>query len=249
MKPVGRVGRGPKPRRVRAEGLFGQNSLRIISGTAPGRRTEVGVADKSIGAAGLDGEPHRNPHAWILPAVSAVAGLLAAILIILAIFFISQGTDPAALLSLGYPGVSIVMFFSSATVFLPAPGLLAVVGAGGVGQFNPLVLGLFAGLGSSVGELTGYLVGLGARNALHPERGRWMRTVEFFMQRWGFLTILGMASIPNPFFDAVGILAGSFGYPARRLWLACLIGNTIKYTAIALLGGSAAGMLGLFGHN
>jgi membrane protein YqaA with SNARE-associated domain len=220
----------------------------MIPSTAPGRRTEVGVVDERIGAAGLGDKPDKNPHAWILPAVSAVAGLLGAILVVLAIFFISQGTDPTSLLGLGYPGVSIVMFFSSATVFLPAPGLLAVVGAGGFGHFNPLLLGLFAGLGSSAGELTGYLVGLGARNVIHPERGRWMRTVEYFMQRWGFLTILGMASIPNPFFDAVGVLAGSFRYPARRLWVACLIGNTIKYTTIALLGGTAAGLLGLLGH-
>lgn len=178
-----------------------------------------------------------------MPVVSAAAGLVAALLGVWAIWLVSQGTDPRELLALGYPGISIIMFFSSATVFLPAPGLLAVVGAGGLGQFHPLLLGIFAGFGSSAGELTGYLVGLGARHALHPERGRWMRRVEYFMRRWGFLTILVFASFPNPFFDAVGILAGSFGYPARRLWIACLIGNTIKYTAVALLGGTAGGFL------
>jgi membrane protein YqaA with SNARE-associated domain len=134
------------------------------------------------------------------------------------------------------------MFFSSATVFLPAPGLVAVTAASGLTSLNPWVLGLFAGFGSSVGELTGYLVGLGGRQMLHHQPGRWMRRCEYFMRRWGFLTILAMASFPNPFFDAVGILAGSLGYSARRLWVACLIGNTIKYTAVALFGGSVAGL-------
>lgn len=184
-----------------------------------------------------------SPYRWVMPAVSAVAGLVAALLIVVAIYLIVNGADLTSLLALGYPGVSVMMFFSSATVFLPAPGFATVLAVGGLTQLNPFVLGLFAGLGSSVGELTGYLVGLGGRHALHPERGRWAQRCEYFMRRWGFLTILLMASFPNPFFDAVGIVAGSLGYPARRLWIACLIGNTIKYTSLALLGETAASML------
>ena len=65
------------------------------------------------------------------------------------------------------------------------------------------------------------------------------------MRRWGCLTILTLATIPNPFFDAVGILAGSLGYSPRRLWIACMIGNTVKYTALALLGGTAASIFGV----
>src|SRR5688572_12604516 len=180
-----------------------------------------------------------------MPAVWAAAALLVGLLLVLAIYLVAQGADLQGLLALGYPGVSVVMFFSSATVLLPAPGFATVLAASGIVQLNPYVLGLFAGIGSSAGELTGYLVGLGGRQAFHRAEGRWLRRAEYFMRRWGFLTILTLATIPNPFFDAVGILAGSLGYSPRRLWVACMIGNTVKYTALALLGGTAASIFGV----
>jgi membrane protein YqaA with SNARE-associated domain len=182
----------------------------------------------------------KNPYHWVMPAVSAAAAVVAGLLVVVAAYLIAQGADLQSLLALGYPGVSVVMFFSSATVLLPAPGFATVLAASGIIQLNPYVLGLFAGAGSSAGELTGYLVGLGGRRALHRGGGSWYRRTEYFMRRWGFLTVLTMATIPNPFFDAVGILAGSLGYSPRRLWVACMIGNTVKYTTLALLGGTAA---------
>ena len=187
-------------------------------------------------------------YGWVLPAVSACAVVLLALMIIGGAYLFTQGADVDRLLALGYPGVSVVMFFSSATVLLPAPGITSVLAASGIAQLNPWLLGVFAGLGSSLGELTGYLVGIGGRQALQHRAGggpggRWMHRCEYFMRRWGFLTILTMATIPNPFFDAVGIVAGSLGYPARRLWIACLIGNVVKCTTLALLGGKAADLV------
>ena len=196
----------------------------------------------------LPTEVHRNPHHRVVRAVSAAAALLAALLIAVGAYYVLSGGDRDRILALGYPGVAIFMFFSSATVLLPAPGLLSVLAASGIAQLNPWVLGLSAGLGSSLGELTGYLVGLGSREALShgATSGRWLHHCEYFMRRWGFLTILVMAAVPNPAFDAVGIVAGSLGYPWRRMWLACFIGNTIKCTYIALFGASAAGFFGGF---
>jgi membrane protein YqaA with SNARE-associated domain len=186
---------------------------------------------------------HHNPYRWVMPAVSAGAVLVIGLLVVVGAYLVANGAETENLLALGYPGVSVVMFFSSATVLLPAPGFATLLAASGIAQLNPLVLGLFAGFGSSIGELTGYLVGIGGRKAFHTSENRWARRCEYFMRRWGFLTVLAMASIPNPFFDAVGIIAGSLGYPPARLWIACMIGNTFKYTALALLGGSAADML------
>ena len=186
-----------------------------------------------------------NSYRWVMPVASGGALLVAALLVIAAIYKVAEGADiPSVIGLLGYPGVSLIMFFSSATVLLPAPGLLSVLAASGVFQLNPWLLGLSAGLGSSLGELTGYVVGLGGRQVLNPTANRWVQRGEFFMRRWGFLTILGMATIPNPFFDAVGILAGGLGYPARRLWVACLIGNTIKSTAVAVFGDALAHFFG-----
>jgi membrane protein YqaA with SNARE-associated domain len=206
---------------------------------------EQSVIREPAGGGELSEEPHRNQYRWVMPAAWAGAGLVIAILVVAAIYLLSQEVPPEEVLRmLGLPGVSVVMFFSSATVLLPAPGLAAVIGAGASNQWGPWMIGLAAGFGSSVGELTGYLVGLGGRKMLHiGERSRWMRRGEYFMRRWGFLTVLVMASVPNPVFDAVGILAGSLGYSWRRLWIACMIGITVKYTVIALTGETLFGPL------
>jgi membrane protein DedA with SNARE-associated domain len=192
-------------------------------------------------------ETQVKSYRWITATLSACAVLLAAVLVVVAVYLMARGADLNTLLALGYPGVSVVMFFSSATVLLPAPGLLSVLAAASVFQLNPWLLGLFAALGSSFGELTGYLVGFGGRRALKAggqPGGKWMGRGEFFMQRWGFLTILTLATVPNPLFDAVGLLGGGLGYSPRRFWLACMIGNTIKCTIIAVFGDVLGRFLG-----
>ena len=57
---------------------------------------------------------------------------------------------------------------------------------------------------------------------------------ERILRRYGFFVLLPLAMIPNPIFDAVGLLAGSLGYPPiRRFWLACAPGNSVKYAGMA----------------
>jgi membrane protein YqaA with SNARE-associated domain len=187
--------------------------------------------------------PTRSHH-------STVRWIWVVAVILLLVFMVSvglafaNGMDPMVLLEYGYPGISLIMFFSSATVLLPAPGFAAVLGAGTV--INPWLVGPFAGLGSALGEMTGYMVGLGSREAIEARRGRWWSRSEIWMKKNGFLTVLLFASFPNPFFDAIGVLAGSMGLPISRVFIACVIGNTIKYTSLALLGNSALGLLKFF---
>jgi uncharacterized membrane protein YdjX (TVP38/TMEM64 family) len=145
--------------------------------------------------------------------------------------------DVSSLAAFGYPGVTILMFFSSGSILFPAPGFAAVLAAGTV--WNPVLVGLFAGLGAATGELAGYLVGHGGKRILSLNEGARWRRARGWLERHGFLAILAFALVPNPFFDVIGVLAGSLAYPVRRFWLACLIGNCVKYVAMAVLGGSA----------
>jgi membrane protein YqaA with SNARE-associated domain len=201
------------------------------------------VAEAITTTSKLSSPPRRSHHTgvrWIW--VSAVV-LLLVFMVGVGLAF-ANGMDPAALLKYGYPGISLIMFFSSATVLLPAPGFAAVLGAGTL--INPWIVGPFAGLGSAVGEMTGYMVGLGSREAIEAHHGKWWNRAEAWMKRNGFITVLVFASFPNPFFDAIGVIAGSLGLPISRVFLACLIGNTIKYTTLALLGSSALELLKFF---
>ena len=132
----------------------------------------------------------------------------------------------------GYVGIFLTTLAGSATVVLPVPGL-AVVYLGG-SLWNPLIVGLVAGLGDSIGEGTGYLAGY-AGQGLVDDLGLYRR-FERWMQKNGFLTIFFLSAIPNPFFDLAGLAAGASGFPGKWFFLAAWMGKTVKDVAIALAG-------------
>jgi uncharacterized membrane protein YdjX (TVP38/TMEM64 family) len=132
----------------------------------------------------------------------------------------------------GYLGIFITTLLGSATVVLPVPGLAIVYLGGSI--WNPLLVGLVAGLGDAMGEATGYLAGY-AGQGLIENQSLYLR-FEKWMRRNGFLTILILSAIPNPFFDLAGIAAGASGFPGRWFFLAAWIGKTIKDVTFALAG-------------
>ncbi|MDO8674375.1 MAG: VTT domain-containing protein [Dehalococcoidia bacterium] len=172
--------------------------------------------------------------------VSAVVGVMA--LTGAAAYAWASGMDPRELVALGYPGVFLVAFLSSATVLVPIPGLAAILGAGAIWQ--PLVVGVIGGLGAAAGEMTGYLVGRAGLSDLTASKGDRWHMADRWLRRFGFWAILVVAAVPNPLFDALGLAAGALLYPARRFWLAAAAGNCIKYTAFALLGSNIGWPIG-----
>jgi uncharacterized membrane protein YdjX (TVP38/TMEM64 family) len=134
----------------------------------------------------------------------------------------------------GYPGVFVISLLGNATVILPAPSLAIVSVAGSI--LNPYLVGIFAGAGSALGELTGYLAGSSGR-AVVQDRERYEQMVAW-MQRHGLWVILVLSIIPNPLFDLAGIAAGALRIPVHQFLLACWAGKTIKTTIFALGGGA-----------
>jgi len=171
-----------------------------------------------------------------------VQGLLilgAVVIFTLLIYTAATRVSQEQLLGYGYLGIFIIMFISSATVILPAPGAAVVLLAGSI--MNPLLVGIFAGAGAGCGESTGYLAGRGGReivgNSVHAKR------VEKWMKKNGFLTIFALAVIPNPLFDVVGIVAGGLEYDWKKFMLAAVLGNIVKATYVAYAGNAALGWM------
>ncbi len=144
--------------------------------------------------------------------------------------------DLGHLAAYGYAGVFALMAIGNATVLLPMPGLATVVAAGMV--WNPLLVGLAGGTGGALGELVGYLAGHGVHAYMEGRRARWLQRVQKAVRRYGFPAVILLAAIPNPFFDIVGLAAGSLGYPPWRFYLAVALGNTVKCTMVAYAGGA-----------
>jgi membrane protein YqaA with SNARE-associated domain len=135
----------------------------------------------------------------------------------------------------GYLGVGAVVFIATASVALPIPYLLIVARAGTF--LDPLTLAVVAGVAATLGELTGYLVGLGGTGLVI--RNKWYGRAHDWICSYGFWCIVFFACVPNPFFDAVGIAAGALRYSVWRFMLACFLGKFIKFLIAALIGEQA----------
>lgn len=136
----------------------------------------------------------------------------------------------------GYPGIFLVSLLTNATLILPLPGVLVTTMMGAV--FNPLGVALAAGTGSALGELSGYIAGYGGQGVI--ENRQWYDRLIEWMKKYGDVTILVLAIIPNPLFDVGGMAAGALRLPVWRFLLWCTLGKIIKMLAFAY-GGSVIG--------
>ena len=129
----------------------------------------------------------------------------------------------------GYLGLFFISILGNATLIIPAPVFVMACAAGLV--YGPVGVGIVAGIGSAIGELTGYMAGAGGK-ALIP-KGRVYERLHYFMQRHGMLTIFLLAAIPNPIFDVGGLIAGALRMKAWKFILAAWAGKAIRLSLTA----------------
>lgn len=159
--------------------------------------------------------------------------ILALLLVIAITIFVYSIRDKAEELAVfGYPGIFLIALLTNATVFLPAPGVAVVFAMGAV--FNPILVGIAAGAGGALGEISGYLAGFSGQAVV--ENNQFYQRLLPWVERNGFLTILILAAIPNPTFDVAGVAAGILKMPIHKFLLAVLIGVTIKMILFAYAG-------------
>lgn len=132
----------------------------------------------------------------------------------------------------GYPGVFLIALLANATVFIPAPGVAIIYAMGAV--FNPLLVGLSAGTGGAIGELSGYLAGFSGQAVI--ENTNVYERIKPWVDKYGGWAILVLAAIPNPFFDVAGVAAGIAKMPMRTFLFFIWIGQLIKMTFFAYAG-------------
>jgi membrane protein DedA with SNARE-associated domain len=159
-----------------------------------------------------------------------VLALFAVIGITIFVFSIRDRVEQFAVL--GYPGIFLIALLANATVLLPAPGVALIYAMGAI--FNPFAVGLAAGTGGALGELSGYLAGFSGQAVV--ERTDIYHRVQPWVEKYGGWAILVLSAIPNPFFDIAGIAAGIAKMPLRTFLLFTWIGQLIKMTLFALAG-------------
>jgi len=150
----------------------------------------------------------------------------------LSVFLIINRARVAEFQEYGYLGIFIISIISSASIVLPVPSWILVATLGGI--LNPVLVGIVSGIGGTIGEMTGYLLGYGGRLAI-DNVPLYNRMVSW-MKRWGSVTIFVLALIPNPLFDVAGAAAGLLRFPIWKFILFGAAGRIPKNIFFAYLG-------------
>ena len=156
------------------------------------------------------------------------------LVLVLSITLFIYRKDVQKIANFGYGGIFFLSILTNATLILPLPGVVFTSAMGAV--FNPFWVAIAAGTGAALGETTGYLAGYSGQIII--DRKDWYETLTKWMRKYGNLTILVMAIIPNPFFDLAGMAAGMLKLPFYRFLFWCSIGKIIKMLLFAYTGAS-----------
>jgi membrane protein YqaA with SNARE-associated domain len=133
--------------------------------------------------------------------------------------------------SAGYPGVFVLNLIGSGGLVVPAPGLASVCFGASVLGLVPVLVGLLAATGETLGEITGYLAGVSGQGLV--ERLPLYRRLEPWVRRRGGIALFALAVIPNPIFDVAGVVAGGLRYPLHQFLGIIFVGKCIKDMAVA----------------
>ncbi len=132
----------------------------------------------------------------------------------------------------GYLGAFLISLVANATIILPMPGLLLLIGLGTV--CNPILVGLVGAVGGAIGELTGYTAGRSGRGLAGREK---MYTrAENWMRKRGFVTIFLFSLLPILPLDVAGMVAGALRFPVWKFLLACFLGKALLYIVLIQTG-------------
>jgi len=132
----------------------------------------------------------------------------------------------------GYVGIFLIALMANATVLLPAPGVAIIYAMGAV--FNPLWVGLAAGTGGALGELSGYLAGFSGQAII--EKTYIYERLHPWVEKYGGWAVFVLSAIPNPFFDVAGIAAGITKLPLQTFLVFTWAGQIIKMLFFAMAG-------------
>ncbi len=152
--------------------------------------------------------------------------------IALTIFLYSIRNQVRHLEGYGYPGIFLLSIVANATIIIPIPGVLLTSAAGAI--FNPFWVAIAAGSGAALGEMTGYLAGFSGQAVI--ENAKRYEQLSNWMKKYGSITIMVLAFIPNPAFDLAGMSAGALKMPIYKFLFFCVIGKILKMMVFAYTG-------------
>jgi len=142
---------------------------------------------------------------------------------------------------LGYVGLFLIGLISNASIIAPVPGLIVLFTVSVI--LNPFWSAVIFGIGSGLGELSGYLVGYSGKGFI--EHAKYYQRLENWMKKYGSFTILFLAFVPNFLFDVAGLVAGALKMPWYQFLVWVLLGRIPRCLLITYGGSTVLKFFGL----
>ncbi len=119
------------------------------------------------------------------------------------------------------------------SIFFPVPYILLLCAL--YPSLNPLLLGLVAGSGATVGELIAYLLGYGGRRVINKKYNSRLEKTRERIHRHGVFMVFLYSLFPLPT-GPVLVPLGMLKYDLRRAGVAVFAGKTVQCTVVAYAG-------------
>ena len=133
----------------------------------------------------------------------------------------------------GYLGIFIISFIGSVSVVFPVPYTIIIYLMGAV--LNPVFVAVSSGLGSALGEFSGYALGYYGRAVISDEKRRKMEYMVKLFDRYGPAAIFFFALTPLPD-DLLFIPLGVMHYPFWKVFIPALLGKIFMSFILAYAG-------------
>jgi membrane protein YqaA with SNARE-associated domain len=150
-------------------------------------------------------------------------------------------------LQYGYLGVFLISLIGAMSIFVPIPYTIVIFILGGLPSFDPLWIAVAAGIGSAIGEFSGYLLGVGGRKVIGNKYKKRMEFITKLFKKYGSVAIFVFALTPLPD-DLLFIPLGVMRYSLLRAFIPALLGKFFSNLIIAYSGRLSLQIIGdLFG--
>ena len=138
--------------------------------------------------------------------------------------------------NLGLLGIFLINLASTSTFFVSGPAFLTVIAGGSI--YPPLLVALVASLGAAAGDMVSYFLGYSGRSLTEHKLKKklWFVVLEDLFKAYGTIIVFVFAIIPNPVFDAIGLVAGVFGFKPLKFFALMLFGRFARFVILALIG-------------
>jgi membrane protein YqaA with SNARE-associated domain len=133
----------------------------------------------------------------------------------------------------GYFGIFLISLIGAVSIFFPIPYTVVIFALGE--KFEPLWIAVAAGIGSAIGEFSGYLLGVGGRKAISEKYKKKMDFLVRVFNKYGSITIFLFALTPLPD-DLLFIPMGVMRYSIIKAFIPALIGKFCMNLIVAYSG-------------